>query len=168
MKRISVIGCCGAGKSTLSLKLQQITGLPIIHLDKEYWCSGWRPSENKDFRKRLDSVIAKNKWIIDGHYFSTMDSSLLRSDTVFYLDFSTTICFMRTIRRIFLAYGKDRSDCAEGCPERFDIDFLKYVLNFRKIFRSRTMKLIRKHQHLKVYHFKHPKELDLYFKTAGI
>jgi adenylate kinase family enzyme len=69
MKRISVIGCCGSGKSTLSLKLHQMTGLPIIHLDKEYWHSGWRPSESEDFRKRLEPIIEKDGWIIDGHYF---------------------------------------------------------------------------------------------------
>ena len=64
--------------------------------------------------------------------------------------------------------GKDRSDRAENCPERFDLDFLKYILNFRRKFRSRTMKLLSDHHHIEVYHFKHPRELDLYLKTTSI
>ena len=35
-KRILVIGSPGSGKSTFSRKLAEITGIPLIHLDKEF------------------------------------------------------------------------------------------------------------------------------------
>ncbi len=165
MKRISIIGCCGSGKSTLSRNLHRLTGLPLVHLDQEFWNSGWHPSEKDEFRKRVQSICERDEWIMDGHYFSTMDDRLSRSDTVFYLDYPTQICLVRTIKRIFQGYGKDRSDCAKGCPERFDGEFLRYVINFRKNFRDRTIELLAKHRHLKIYQFNHPRQLLNYLRT---
>ena len=162
MKRVSVIGCCGAGKSTLSKELQAITKLPLIHLDKEFWAAGWKPSDTDDFRSRLEAIYNGERWIIDGHYFSTMDERLSRSDTVFHLDYATPLCLFRTLKRMLSGLGKDRSDCAAGCAERFDWEFICYVASFRKSFRDRTMKLLAKHEHLQVHTFRNPRELQVY------
>lgn len=40
-KRILVIGSPGSGKSTFSRKLAEITEIPLVHLDKEFWNYGW-------------------------------------------------------------------------------------------------------------------------------
>jgi adenylate kinase family enzyme len=40
-RRIMVIGSPGSGKSTFSRKLSEITRIPLIHLDKEFWNDGW-------------------------------------------------------------------------------------------------------------------------------
>ena len=47
------------------------------------------------------------------------------------LDLSPLRCLWRVIRRIIGGFGKVRPDMAEGCPERFDLGFLGYVLLFR-------------------------------------
>ena len=48
LERIMIIGCCGSGKSTLSKSIYQITGLPLIHLDKEYFKPNWeKPSKDE-------------------------------------------------------------------------------------------------------------------------
>ena len=36
----------------------------------------------------------------------------------------------RVLKRISTTYGRTRPDLAEGCPERFDWEFLKYVWNY--------------------------------------
>ena len=41
MERIVIIGCGGSGKSTLARQLGEMTGLPVIHLDKLFWRPGW-------------------------------------------------------------------------------------------------------------------------------
>ena len=43
MNKILIIGCGGAGKSTLAKILDEKLGLPVIHLDKEFWRAGWKP-----------------------------------------------------------------------------------------------------------------------------
>lgn len=40
MRRVLVIGASGAGKSTFAARMGQRTGLPVIHLDREYWQPG--------------------------------------------------------------------------------------------------------------------------------
>lgn len=46
-RRIAVIGSSGAGKSTLSRLLGDVTGLPVVHLDKEHWQPGWVEPDQK-------------------------------------------------------------------------------------------------------------------------
>ncbi len=41
MQRITVVGSPGAGKSTFARTLAGKLDLPLIHLDAEYWRSGW-------------------------------------------------------------------------------------------------------------------------------
>ena len=39
-KKILIIGCGGAGKSTLAVKMGKRFELPVIHLDKLWWLPG--------------------------------------------------------------------------------------------------------------------------------
>jgi hypothetical protein len=73
MKRIMVIGCCGSGKSTLSLKIQRITGLPLFHLDQYYWQPNWSEPSKEKWEKIVADLANKEEWIIDGNYGGTMD-----------------------------------------------------------------------------------------------
>jgi len=38
--RIAIVGSPGSGKSTLARQLATITGLPLVHLDMEFWRPG--------------------------------------------------------------------------------------------------------------------------------
>ena len=50
MERVIIIGCGGAGKSTLARALGEKTGLPVIHLDQIWWGPGnWQHMEREDF-----------------------------------------------------------------------------------------------------------------------
>jgi len=40
MKRVVVIGPGASGKSTLAVELGEVTGLPVIELDKLFWRAG--------------------------------------------------------------------------------------------------------------------------------
>ncbi|MBK1791707.1 hypothetical protein [Persicirhabdus sediminis] len=167
MQRVSIIGCCGAGKSTLSHTLSAISGLPIVHLDTEFWGEGWTLPDLAEFRERTTSLYQADRWIIDGHYFSTLDNRLKRSDTVYHLDYPTHICLLRALSRTFTGFGKVRPDCAAGCPERLNLEFILYIIRYRKKFRQRTMHLLAEHPHLTVHSFKHPRELEAHIKQIS-
>ena len=130
VNRIMVIGCCGAGKSTLAKKLHKRTGLELIHLDQYYWKSGWIESSPEEWTKKVAALATKPKWIIDGNYTRTMNLRLEKADMVVYLDYPTWKCLTRVIKRILRYRGTVRPDMPEGCPERFDWEFLHYVASF--------------------------------------
>lgn len=74
MRRVLVIGCGGAGKSTLARQLGEATGLPVIHLDAHYWRPGWVETPKETWRAAVDELIAADAWIMDGNYSGTHPS----------------------------------------------------------------------------------------------
>jgi len=43
----------------------------------------------------------------------------------------------RVIKRILKGYGRTRPDLPPGCPEKFDLEFLRYVWDFPRTQRPR-------------------------------
>lgn len=80
MKRVLVVGCSGAGKSTVAKQLAEITGLPLIHLDRHYWLPGWEEPSRDAWRVIVESLSAQPEWIMDGTYSGTLQQRLARAD----------------------------------------------------------------------------------------
>ena len=139
MERILVIGCPGAGKSTLSRQLGEKLGLPVIHLDRLFWKPGWVESTREEFDARLLAQLEHPRWIIDGNYTRTYPQRLAKCDMVIHLDFNRFACLWGVISRVLKNYGQVRPDMPEGCPERFDWEFLKWVWNFNRTHRPRNL-----------------------------
>ena len=130
LQRIAIVGSPGSGKSTLARVLGARTGLPVIHMDALYWTPGWVEREGADFRARLTAAAAGDRWIIDGNYSGTMAIRLARADTVVVLDRSRWLCLWRVVKRWLATRGRTRPDMAEGCPEKIDWPFVKFVLDY--------------------------------------
>ncbi len=58
LKRIAIIGCGGAGKSTLARELGKILDLPVVHLDRVYWKPGWEPTPREAFVAEQRKIMA--------------------------------------------------------------------------------------------------------------
>mgnify|MGYP002512248686 CR=1 FL=1 len=142
MEKILIIGCPGSGKSTFARALHEKTGLPLYHLDMLFWNADKTAVEKSVFKARLCDVIKEDAWIIDGNYSRTIEMRLSRCDTVIYLDFSRFACIRGVVKRVLTTYGTVRPDMGEGCPERFDLDFLKWVWNFNKNKREKNYQLL--------------------------
>ncbi len=142
MKKIMIIGSPGAGKSTFSFALAEKTGLPLYHLDKMFWREGWVNVSKDELDAQIKDVLRKDEWIIDGNYSRTIPMRLEKCDTVFYLDYPRLVCFFGVVRRVLGSLGKTRPDMAEGCPERFDLEFLQYTWKFRKKQREKLFGLL--------------------------
>jgi adenylate kinase family enzyme len=137
MSRVLVLGCPGAGKTTLAIELARRTGLPVIHLDTHYWRAGWVEPTRDEWRAQVATLLARTSWVMEGNYGSTIADRLSCADTAIVLDFPTWRCLWRVVKRIALSYGRTRPDLAEGCPEHIDFPFLLYVLRFRRRSRPR-------------------------------
>lgn len=130
MRRVLVIGPPGSGKSTFARRLAEVTGLPLIHLDAEYWQPGWVEPQREAWRARVASLAAADAWIIEGNYDGTLDLRFLRADTLYWFESGRLRSMWRVVRRIAGSYGRVRPDMAPGCPERIDPSFMLYIWRF--------------------------------------
>lgn len=107
MKRIVILGRGGSGKSTLAAKLSEITGLPVIELDKVFWQPGLRALPSDEWAKVQHRLIAQDRWIMDGDLgqYDAVEARLPAADTIILLDFALIRCAWRALRR-----GRERND----------------------------------------------------------
>lgn len=130
MRKVAIIGSCGAGKSTLARQLSHLLGLSVIHLDQVYWQSGWIEPDPKTWQQQVTALATEPTWIMDGNYSGTFDLRLPVADIIIFLDFSRWRCLGRVLKRIWQYRGQTRPDMAPHCPERLNWQFLWYVWCF--------------------------------------
>ena len=166
MKRVLIIGCGGAGKNTLAQQLGERTGLPVVHLDKLFWKPGWVKRTAEEFDPIVHRELEKEEWIMDGNFNRTIPERLGRCDTVIYLDFSRVACLLGVLKRVLTTYGTVRPDMGDGCPERMDLDFLKWVWNFNKNRREKNYALLAEATHARVIVLKNRREVRRFLETC--
>lgn len=142
MRRVLVLGCSGAGKSTLATELAELTGLPLIHMDRLYWRPGWVVAEREEWEAGLSAELKKDAWVIDGNYTRTLPMRLRFADTAILLDLPMWLCFWRVLKRALAWRGRTRSDMQEGCPEHVDLPLLRFVVGFRREQRPKVLALL--------------------------
>ncbi|TNV68027.1 hypothetical protein [Trichococcus shcherbakoviae] len=166
MKRIVVIGCSGSGKSTFSRKLQQVMGNPLHHLDKLYWLPGWELRSDVEQDRIQKELVKEDSWIIDGNYQRSLPIRLERADTVFFFDYPRRLCLYRALKRIVSNRKRTRPDMGEGCPERFDWEFMKFIWNFKKNNRPGLISLLdQAPAGIAIQHFRRPREARDYLRA---
>lgn len=167
MKKVLVIGSCGAGKSTFARRLHSVTGLKLIHLDKCYHQPNWEEPPDEQWFEVVNKLIKGDEWIIDGNFGGSMDLRMKHCDTVIWLDFPRFVCTWRILKRTLKYYGKTRPDMAEGCNERFDWDFIKYVWNFERDKNPSIESRLKSFANLNIFHLKSNVEFERFFSELN-
>lgn len=142
MKRVLVIGVSGAGKSTFARRLGEILKIEVMHLDRLYWSAGWKKMEKKEWKERVAELIQGDEWIMDGNYTGTLDVRVKVCDTVIFLDVPRAVCLWRVCKRALAYRGRTRPDMAEGCLEKVDLEFLRWIWNYGKEIKPQVLKLL--------------------------
>ena len=141
MRKVIVIGSPGAGKSTFARKLRDETNI-----------------SREEFDLRLDEIIRKDRWIIDGNYQRTLEIRLKECDTVFLLDFPVEICLAGAESRI----GKKREDLPWK-EEELDEEFRQWIIDFPFLQLPQIYECLEKYrENKKIVVFKSRKEMDDY------
>jgi adenylate kinase family enzyme len=168
MRRILVIGCGGAGKSTLARQLSAVTGLPLIGLDRAYWRSGWVEPPTDEWRAIVAGLAAQPAWVMEGNYSNTFDLRMPRADTAVWLDYPRITCLRRVVLRVVRDYGRTRADLPDGCPEKFDVQFLRFVWDFPAQGRPRIVDgLSRFGGHLRVVRCTRDRDAAAFLREAA-
>ena len=106
MKKIIVIGCPGAGKTTFAEKLRDKLGLPLYYLDAIWHKPDRTHISREEYDARLCEILALDSWIIDGNYSRTLETRISTCDTVFFLDLPVEVCLDGATLRL----GRERYD----------------------------------------------------------
>lgn len=168
MKKALVIGCPGSGKSTFSSELSKKTNLPVIHLDVYYWKPGWVSCSNQEFDEILGDLLLREAYIMEGNYSRTIEFRISYADTIYFFDFSRSLCLYRVIKRRFMNHGKTREYMGKDCSERIDYNFIKSVWNFRKRQRMQIMNILDKYKQRKnIVIFRRPKDVIDYIESVS-
>ena len=165
MERIIIIGCGGAGKSTLARQLGEKLDIPVVHLDTLFWKPGWIEETAEEFDRKLAKELEKPKWIMDGNFNRTMPERVAKCDTIIYLDYNRLVCLWGVIKRNLTNRGKVRPDMGEGCPERIDFGFLKWVWNYNRDKRERNYRLLNEAFHAETVVLKNRKMVKRFLNT---
>jgi adenylate kinase family enzyme len=148
MNRVIIFGRGGSGKSTLASKLGEITGLPVIELDKMFWQPGLQALPPEEWAKVQRRLIAQDSWIMDGDFgqYDAVEVRLGAADTIIVLDFALVRCAWRALRR-----GRERSD------------FWQWLLAYRRRSLPALIQAINKFApHAQLHLIRNPKELRLF------
>jgi adenylate kinase family enzyme len=141
-----VIGCSGGGKSTLARALSVRLNLPYISMDRAFfWLPGWKLRDRAQIREMIARAVGEERWIMDGTSPGTMDLRLPRADLVLWLRMPRLLCIARVILRRIRFAGGARPEMADGCPEKIDIEFLRYIWNFEKEDAPEVLEGLAKH-----------------------
>lgn len=140
MNRIAIIGCGGAGKTTLARQLTAILAIEATHLDLLFWQAGWIAPPDDEWRQRVEALAAGERWILDGNYGGTMELRLAAADTIIFLDTPRLVCLARVVRRYLRHLNRPRLDRAAGCDEKLDWEFVRYVWNYQNERRPRVLR----------------------------
>ena len=142
INKILVIGSAGSGKTTFSRLLSKKLNLPLIHLDKEYWKAGWVKPEHNEWVEKVSAILVNDKWIIDGNYGSTLEMRVEKADMIIFLDFKRLVCVSGVLKRVFKNRKKQRDDLPEGCIDKLDFKFLKWVWDFPKKYKPNIVNIL--------------------------
>ncbi|HTA73740.1 MAG TPA: hypothetical protein VK733_05665 [Gemmatimonadaceae bacterium] len=101
MKRVVILGPGASGKSTLARRLGEITGLPVVELDKVFWRPGLAATPRQQWIEIQQTLIAAPTWIMDGDLgpYDAVEVRLGAADTVIFLDFPIILCAWRAMLR---------------------------------------------------------------------
>ncbi|MFR6848332.1 topology modulation protein [Streptococcus pneumoniae] len=141
--KITIIGYSGSGKSTLAEKLSNYYSIPKLHMDTLQFQPGWQDSDCEWMLTEIKNFLTKHKaWVS-------------------FLNFLPLTCLFRAFKRYLKYRGKVRESMAADCPERFDWEFIRWILwdGRSKTQKENYQKLCQEYSH-KVTILRNQRELD--------
>ena len=138
--KIAIIGYSGSGKSTLARKLGEIYNAEVLHFDTVHFLPGWKERE-KDEKERItkEFLDSHNSWVIDGNYSKLFyERRMEEADIIIIMLFNRFSCLYRAFRRYMRYKNTTRPDMCEGCNEKLDREFVKWILHDGRTKKARN------------------------------
>lgn len=129
--------------------LRDKTGLPLYYLDMIWHKPDRTTVTTEEFDEKLNEILKRDEWILDGNYNRTLEMRLKECDTVFLFDFPTEKCLEGVRNRI----GTVREDMPWVELEE-DEEFMDWIRNFSQKQLPMAYELLKKYSDKNIVIFK--------------
>jgi adenylate kinase family enzyme len=169
LHRILILGPSGSGKSTVGKRIGRILGIPAVHLDMHYWKPNWVETPEDEWSGKVKELIASETWVMDGNYTSTLKMRAEVADTIIFLDMTRRLSYFRVVTRYLRNRGKTRPDVTEGCPEKIDMDFIRWIWDYPRTRKPVILRFLEKLRARKnVYILQNQREIEEFLDALRI
>jgi len=135
--RVAVVGNGGSGKTWFAMRLGAALQVPVVHLDLYRWDAQGRRRDDHAFVDEVRRALDVPSWVADGNYLGTLADRLSHADLVIFLDLPALVCLSGVLRRRVRTGGRRVEDAEH--VDRFDIEFVRYVLSYNRSMRPRMI-----------------------------
>jgi len=183
-RRIVIVGTTSSGKSTLASQLAEKINGDYIELDALHWEPNWVEAPDEVFRERVETAISsklalsevERAWVVAGNYRTVRDLIWDNAEAVIWLDYSFHIVFWRLLKRT-VHRAVTQEELWNGNRERFwwhlklwsDESLFHWL--FKTYWRRKReypiLFSLPENAHLKIIHFKHPKEAEEWLNNVA-
>ncbi len=128
--KIALIGYSGSGKSSTAEELGKMYNIPVLFMDTVFWRENWQKRDTEKAKKIIyDFMDSNSDWVIDGNYKAFYRRERLEAaDMILFFNFNRFNCLWRAFKRWITYRGKTRPSITAGCDEKFDFEFILWIL----------------------------------------
>lgn len=168
--KIAIVGYSGSGKSTLARELARKYHTDVLHFDTVQFLPDWKVRSDEEKKRITENFLdTHDSWVIDGNYTKLFfERRMEEADIIILLLFNRFSCLCRAYRRYLKYKNTTRPDMAEGCNEKFDLAFVKWLLwgGRGKRAKERYKDLISRYGEKAVV-IKNQKQLNVYIQSIN-
>lgn len=107
MRRVSVVGNSGSGKTTVAAAVAARLGVPHVELDAiMHYRPEWEDRPVEEFRALVAGVVAGEAWVVDGNYQVVSETVWAVADTVVWIDLPRRTVMRQVIGRTARRIGR--------------------------------------------------------------
>jgi len=165
LNKIAILGITGSGKSTVSRRIAEKTGLPLFHMDALFWKSGWTEVPEAEYRKAQEEILKNNpRWIIEGWVNPHLMERIVQADLIIYLDYVGWRAAWRYLVRAIKYRKVARPELPPDCFDTFKLH--RFLISLFRGERSEIEEALRMvNAEPKVVRLKSPRKMEQYLKT---
>ena len=170
MERVVILATAsGCGKTTVGRALASALDVPFVELDAIHWQAGWRQLDAAELRRRVEPLVARAAWVVDGSYRDKLgDLVLERADTIVWLDLPRRVWLPRLVRRT-LRRALTREELWNGNRESLRNALVGFDSLFRYALaneRPRRHRYPRELARYRVARLRSPAEVEAFLRSA--
>lgn len=175
MRRVTVAGVSGSGKTTFSRSLAERLGVPYVELDALHHGPNWTEASAEELRTRVSAAIAAapDGWVVDGNYRHKLGDLVLgAADTFVWLELPLRVSLARLVRRTWRRWRR-REELWHGNRE-----VVRKMVGLEGLFAWTVRSYVRhkreippalaRHPHLAVVHLRSSAAVASFLATAEL